>query len=105
MSNYKDSIAYSFYKRAKENLESGIAVENLVEQILKEVLRVVDFGGNVMWFDSDDYLAKIRYEAIGQLRSMGFKVTQSEHRLSELHILWDFSEEDAEEEDNNANEN
>ena len=73
------------------------AAAELYEEILKEVLRVVDFGRNVMWFDSDDYLAKVRYEAIGQLRSMGFKVTQSEHCKSELYILWDFSEEDGNE--------
>lgn len=97
MSNYKDSVAYSFYKRAEENLNYGVAVNNLVDKILKEVLRVVDFGGNVMWFDSDSYLTKVRYEAIGQLRSMGFKVTQSEHCKSELYILWDFSEEDGNE--------
>lgn len=100
MNNYKDTMAYKLYKRAEENLESGKAAAELYEEILKEVLRVVDFGGNVMWFDSDDYLAKVRHEAIGQLRSMGFKVTQSEHRLSELYILWDFSEEDTKKEGN-----
>ena len=104
MSNYKDTMAYKLYRKAEENSETGKAVENLVEKILKEVCRTVDFGGKLVWFEPYEYTAKIRDGAISELRGMGFKVTPSEYRKSELYILWDFSEEDAEEEDSNANE-
>lgn len=98
MSNHKDSIAYGFYKTAEENLNYGVPVTNLVDEILKEVIKAVDFGRTSTWFNTEEYLLKVTNGAVEDLREMGFKVLVDAHGEDEIYILWDFSEEDAKEE-------
>lgn len=98
MSDYKNTMAYDFYKRAEENLESGKAVEELVEKILKEIISAVGFGRTSTWFNTEEYLLKVTNGAVEDLREMGFKVLVDAHGEDEIYVLWDFSEEDAEEE-------
>lgn len=97
MDNYKDTMAYKLYKRAEENLESGVAVEELVEKILKEIINAVGLGRKETWFPTEEYLLKVVNGATEALTDMGFKVFQDAHGEDELFILWDYSEEEAEE--------
>lgn len=103
MNNYKDMMAYKLYKMAEENLESGKAVEELYEKILKEILHAVSLGRKETWFPTEEYLLKVVDGAVEVLTDMGFKVFQDAHGEDELYILWDFSEEESEEGGNELN--
>lgn len=95
MSNYKDTMAYRLYKRAEENLESGVAVNNLVEKILKEVMGAVDFGETMARINIEPVYIQIASEAVDVLKGMGFKVMPINEK--KMVLLWDFSKEDAQE--------
>lgn len=99
MSNYKDTMAYSFYKRAEENLESGVAVEELVERILKQVISVVDFGKTMARVNIEPVYIQTATQAADVLKDMGFKVMSINEK--EMVLIWDFSEEDAKEDEDN----
>lgn len=96
MSNYKDTMAYKLYKRAEESLESGAAVEELVERILKQVIGAVDFGKTMARVNIEPAYIQTATQAAGVLKNMGFKVMSIDEK--ELVLIWDYSEEDAEEE-------
>lgn len=96
MSNYKDSIAYSFYKRAGENLNYGVAVNNLVDKILKEVIKAVDFGKTMARVDMSSYDMALTDKALEELQIMGFKTVHLGQE--EFAVIWNFSKEDAQEE-------
>lgn len=103
MSNYKDTMVYKLYKRAEENLESGVAVNNLVDKILKEVIKDVDFGKTMARVDMSSYGITLTDKALEELKNMGFKVF---HRgQEEFAVIWDFSKEDAKKNEDNTNEN
>lgn len=93
MSNYKDTMAYRFYKQAEENLESGKAVEKLVERILKQVIDAVDFGETMARINIEPVYLQITSEAVDVLKGMGFKVMPINEK--KMVLLWDFSKEDA----------
>lgn len=95
MSNYKDTMAYRFYKQAEENLESGKAVEKLVERILKQVIDAVDFGETMARINIEPVYIQTALEAKDVLKGMGFKVMSINDK--EMVLLWDFSREDAQE--------
>lgn len=95
MSNYKDTMAYRFYKQAEENLESGKAVEKLVERILKQVIDAVDFGETMARINIEPVYIQIASEAVDVLKGMGFKVMPINEK--KMVLLWDFSKEEAQE--------
>lgn len=97
MSNYKNTMAYRFYKQAEENLESGKAVEKLVERILKQVIDAVDFGETMARINIEPVYLQITSEAVDVLKGMGFKVMPINEK--KMVLLWDFSREDAQEEE------
>ena len=95
MSNYKNTMAYRFYKQAEENLESGKAVEKLVERILKQVIDAVDFGETMARINIEPVHIQIASEAVDVLKGMGFKVmTLNEKKIV---LIWDFSKQEAQE--------
>ena len=96
MSNYKDTMAYKLYKRAEENLESGKAAEELVERILKQVIGAVDFGKTMARVNIEPVYIQTATQVAGVLKNMGFKVMSIDEK--EMVLIWDYSEEDAEEE-------
>ena len=95
MSNYKDTMAYKLYKRAEENLESGVAVEKLVERILKQVIDAVDFGETMARINIEPVYIQIASEAVDVLKDMGFKVMPINEK--KMVLLWDFSKVEAQE--------
>lgn len=95
MSNYKDTMAYKLYKRAEESLESGAAVEELVERILKQVLGAVDFGKTMARVNIEPAYIQTAVEAVDVLKGMGFEVMSINDK--EMVLIWDFSKEEAEE--------
>lgn len=96
MSNYKDTMAYKLYKQAEENLESGKAVEELVENILKEIIKAVDFGKTMARVDMSSYDIALTDKALEELQTMGFKTIHLGQE--EFAVIWNFSKEDAQEE-------
>ena len=99
MSNYKNTMAYRFYKQAEENLESGKAVEKLVERILKQVIDTVDFGETMARISIEPIHIQIAPEAKVALEVMGFKVVSINE--TKMVLIWDFSKEDAKEDEDN----
>ena len=95
MSNYKGTMAYRFYKQAEENLESGKAVEKLVERILKQVIDAVDFGETMARINIEPVYIQIAPEAVDVLKGMGFKVMPINEK--KMVLLWDFSKEESQE--------
>lgn len=95
MSNYKNTMAYRFYKQAEENLESGKAVEKLVERILKQVIDAVDFGDTMARINIEPTHIQVASEAKVALEDMGFKVMSINE--TKMVLLWDFSKEEAQE--------
>lgn len=95
MSNYKNTMAYRFYKQAEENLESGKAVEKLVERILKQVIDAVDFGETMARINIEPVYIQIASEAVDVLKGMGFKVMPINEK--KMVLLWDFSKEESQE--------
>lgn len=95
MSNYKDTMAYKFYKQAEENLESGKAVEKLVERILKQVIDAVDFGETMARINIEPVYIQVVSESKVALEDMGFKVMPINEK--KMVLIWDFSKEEAQE--------
>lgn len=96
MSNYKNTMAYDFYQRAEENLNYGVAVNNLVDKILKEVIKAVDFGKTMVRVDMSSYDIALTDKALEELQAMGFKTIHLGQE--EFAVIWNFSKEDAQEE-------
>ena len=92
MSNYKGTMAYRFYKQAEENLESGKAVEKLVERILKQVIDAVDFGETMARINIEPVYIQVASEAKVALEGMGFKVMPINEK--KMVLIWDFSKEE-----------
>ena len=92
---YRDGFAYKMYQKAEENLESGVAVEELVERILKQVIGVVDFGKTMARVNIEPAYIQTALEAKDVLEDMGFKVMTINDK--EMVLIWDFSKEEAEE--------
>lgn len=93
---YRDGFAYKMYQKAEENLESGVAVEELVENILKEIINAVSFGKTMVRVDMSSYGIALTDKALEELQIMGFKV--SHLGREEFAVIWNFSKEDAQEE-------
>lgn len=89
--SHKDTMAYKLYKRAEENLNYGVDVEELVERILKQVIGVVDFGKTMTRVNIEPAYTQTALEAKDVLEDMGFEVMSINDK--EMVLIWDFSEE------------
>lgn len=95
MSNYKDTMAYRFYKQAEENLESGKAVEELYEKILKEIIERVRYGEKGVHINKSGFPSEVIRKVSEVLTEQGFTAYEKVYKSPDMFVGWDFSDLDS----------